>query len=59
MMEFLFLVGFGLFILCKSVYNDYTRNTHVFTDTELDRMNYEMVGKSKKECRQIIKRYSK
>ena len=59
MIEFFLVVGFGLFMLCKSVYNDHVRNTHAFTDAELNKMNLEMVGKSKRECRQIVKRYSK
>lgn len=58
-MELLLLIGFGLFMLGKWIYDQCTRNHHVFTGEELDAMNREMVGKSKKECQQILKKYSK
>ena len=58
-MELLLLIGFGLFMLGKWIYDQCTRNHHVFTGEELDAMNREMVGKSTKECRQIVKKYSK
>lgn len=53
------LIGVGLYFLGKWIYDKCTTNHHVFTSAELDAMNREMVGKSKKECQQIIKKYSK
>lgn len=47
-MELFLLVGFGLFIFGKWVYDKCTTNHHVFTGEELDAMNREMIGKSKK-----------
>lgn len=58
-MELLLLIGAGLFFLGKWLYDKSTTNHHVFTSSELDAMNREMVGKSQKECKQIIKKYSK
>lgn len=58
-MELLLLIGFGLFMFGKWIYDQCTRNHHVFTGEELDAMNREMVGKSTKECQQILKKYSK
>lgn len=58
-MELLLLIYFGLFILGKWIYDQCTRNHHVFAGEEHDAMNREMVGKSAKECRKIIKKYSK
>lgn len=57
-MEYL-LIGVGLYLLGKLIFDKCTTNHHVFTSAELDAMNREMVGKSKKECQQIIKKYSK
>lgn len=57
-MELLFLIGFGLFMLGKWIYDKCTTSHHVFTGEELDAMNREMVGKSTKECRRILKKYS-
>lgn len=53
-MEYL-LIGVGLYFLGKWIYDKCTTNHHVFTSAELDAMNREMVGKSKKECQQIVK----
>lgn len=36
-----------------------SRKGRVWSSEELDAMNREMVGKSKKECQQILKKYSK
>lgn len=47
-MELLLLIGFGIFMFVKWIYGKCTTNHHVFTGEELDAMNREMVGKSKK-----------
>lgn len=38
-MELLLLIGFGLFMLGKEIYDQCTRNHHVFTGEGLDAMN--------------------
>lgn len=58
-MELLLLIGFGIFMFGKWIYNEATKNRHVFTHEELKAMNMEMLGKSKKECQRIIDKYSK
>lgn len=58
-MELLLLIGFGIFMLGKWIYDKCTTSHHVFTGEELDAMNREMVGKSTKECQQILKKYQK
>lgn len=58
-MELLLLIGFGLFLFGKWIYDKCTTNHYVFTSEELDSMNREMVGKSKKECQEILKKYQK
>lgn len=58
-MELLLLIGFGLFMFGKWIYDEGTKSKHIFTGEELDAMNREMVGKSRKECQQILKKYSK
>lgn len=57
-MPLLILIAIGAILIGKSFYDGCTKNHHVFTGEELDTMNREMVGKSQKECRQIIKKYS-
>lgn len=52
-MELLLLIGFGLFLFGKWIYDQCTRNHHVFTG------NREKVGKSTKGCQRIVKKYSK
>lgn len=56
-MDLLLLIGFGLFMLGKKIYDECTKSKHVFTSEELDSMCGEMVGKSTKECQQILKKY--
>ena len=58
-MGFIFLVLFGLFMFGKMIYDELTRNRHAFTAEELEQMHREVIGKSKKECQQILKKYSK
>lgn len=58
-MELLIVLGFGLFMLGKWIYDKLTTNQHAFTSEELEAMTNEMIGKSQKECREIIKKYSK
>ena len=58
-MGFIFLVLFGLFMFGKVIYDELTKNRHAFTAEEIKQMIGEMVGKSKKECQQILKKYSK
>lgn len=58
-MELLLLIGFGVFMFGKWIYDKCTSSRHVFTKEEFDAMNREMVGKSKKECQKIIKKYSR
>lgn len=57
-MELLLLIVFGLFMAGKWIYDKRTTNRHVFTHEEIDAMNREMIGKSTKECQQILKKYS-
>ena len=42
-----------------NIHDTSAKNKKAFTEKELDRMLNEMIGKSKKECRKIIKRYRK
>lgn len=58
-MQLLILIAIGAILIGKSICDSCMRNNHVFTGEELNAMNNEMVGRSQKECRQIIKRYSK
>ena len=58
-MPLLILIAIGAFLIGKSFYDSRTRNNHVFTADELNAMNKEMVGKSQRDCRQIIKNHSK
>lgn len=57
-MELLLLIGFGIFMFGKWIYDKCATNHHVFTGEELDSMNREMIGKSTKECQQILKKFS-
>lgn len=41
------------------VTENYPKNDKAFTYDELRAMNRESVGKSRKECEEIVKRYSK
>lgn len=51
----LFMIVWAILCIAKEIgYND-----EVFTDEELRQMNIEMIGKSQKECREIIKKYRK
>ena len=58
-MLLLILFVIGAILIGKSFYDSCTKNHHVFTGEELNAMNREMVGRSKAECRQIIRKYSK
>ena len=58
-MTLIFLIIVAVYILGKCVYDDCTKNTHAFSKEELNQMNLSMVGKSQKECRKIIREYSK
>lgn len=58
-MPLLILIAIGVILIGKSFYDSCTKNNHVFTAEELNAMNNQMVGKSQKECRQIIKNHSK
>lgn len=58
-MELLLLIGFGLFMFGKWIYDKCTTSHHVFTGEELDDMNREMIGKSTRECQHILKKYRK
>lgn len=58
-MPLLILIAIGAILIGKSFYDSCTRNNHAFTTEELNAMNKEMVGRSQKECRQIIKNHSK
>ena len=53
------LACLGIIVILKYLYDNCTKSHHIFTSDELDAMNMEMVGKSTKECRQILKKYSK
>ena len=56
---FLFCVLCLVFIwICRSASGNSGKG-RVWTKEEMDAMNREMVGKSKKECQQILKKYSK
>lgn len=56
-MDLLFLIVFGLVMLGMWIYNKCTTNHHAFTAEEIEAMNREMLGKSTKECQQILKKY--
>lgn len=58
-MQLLILIAIVVIVIGKRIYDGCTKNHHVFTGEEISAMNREMVGKSKAECRQIIKKYSK
>lgn len=58
-MTVIFLVIVAVYILSKCAYDNSTKNTHAFSKEELNQMNLLMVGKSQKECRKIIRKYSK
>ena len=58
-MGFIFLFLFGLFMFGKVIYNECTKTCKAFTTEELEQMNREMIGKSQKECQEIIKKYNK
>lgn len=58
-MPLLILIAIGAFLIGKAFYDSCTRNNYVFTTDELNAMNKEMVGKSQRECCQIIKNHSK
>lgn len=42
-----------------NLHKTYTKNTKPYTKEELDKMLSEMVGKSDKEARKIIRKYRK
>lgn len=52
-MQFLFLIGLGIFFLGKVIYDSLTTNRKGFTKEELDAMHKAVIGKSKKEARKI------
>jgi len=52
------VVGVLIFLLGKWIYDKLTWNHHAFTSEEIDAMNREMVGKSQRECKNIVKKYS-
>lgn len=58
-MDFLFLVGLGIFFICKAIYDSATTNRKGFTKEELDAMHNAVIGKSKKEVRKIQDSYKK
>lgn len=58
-MPILILLGIGAFYLVVSLYNTCTTNTKPYSNDELDSMLSQMVGKSKKECRKILKQHRK
>ena len=57
-MSFIFLVLILVFIFGKTIYDECTKNRKAFTAEGLEQMNREMIGKSQKECQQILKKYS-
>lgn len=58
----LIIIGgiFGVIVMltCKDLPGN-SGSGHVFSGEELDKMCWEMVGKSKKECQEILKKYQK
>ena len=49
----------GVFMFGKVIYNECTKTCKAFTTEELEQMNREMIGKSQKECQEIIKKHNK
>lgn len=58
-MAVLFLILVAAYILGKCAYDNSTKNTHAFSKDETNQMNLMMIGKSQKECRKVIRKYSK
>ena len=55
------LIILGILIIWAIIWikDKLTPPCRAFTPEEIRQMNREMVGKSKKECQQIVKKYSK
>lgn len=52
------ILGLVVWLACRDLPGNSGRG-RVWSSEELDAMNREMVGKSKKECQQILRKYSK
>lgn len=55
-METLLWIGIGVYLLVKWI-NGKTRSSRILTKEESDAMLREMIGRSEKECRQVLKKY--
>ena len=52
-------IGVSLIFLVANISSKIGRNKYAFSNDELESMNKEMCGKSKEECRRILKKYEK
>lgn len=55
-MPILILLGFATIYGIKSIHNNVNKSS-AHTTNQMDRMLNEMIGKSKRECRKILRKY--
>lgn len=58
-MPVLILLGFLVVWIVVSLYKNCGKNTRPYSHDELEQMLDQMVGKSEKECKEILNRYRK
>lgn len=58
-MPVIFLLAVLVIYGAANIHTDTTKNTKAHTGKELDNMLGEMVGKSKKDARKVLKKYRK
>lgn len=56
-MPIIILLGIGVFWAVCKIHEICTTNYHAYTEEELDAMGKDMLGKSTKECQEILKKY--
>lgn len=56
-MPILILLGIAAIYGATSIHNNINKSSSTYDHSKLERMSNEMIGKSKRECRKILRKY--
>ncbi len=56
-MPILILLGFATIYGIARIHNNVNKSSATYDHNQMDRMLNEMIGKSKRECRKILRKY--
>ena len=56
-MPILILLGFATIYGIASIHNNVNKSSSTYDHNKLERMSNEMIGKSKRECRKVLRKY--